>query len=72
MYIDPKSIIGKNFQPVSLSPSSDAAKDYECVGYSDNGTLLVIGALFDAPNNRSSLKTFKLTEVKFFGKVTSS
>jgi hypothetical protein len=72
MYIDPKSIIGKKFNPVSLNPVNDSSKDYECVGYADNGTLLIIGALFDSTNNRSNLKTFKLTEVNFFGKVTSS
>lgn len=67
MYIDPKAIIGKKF-----NPANDPAKDYECVGYADNGTLLVIGAEFDSVNNRSSFKTFKLTDVKFVGKVTTS
>ena len=62
MYIDPKYIIGKKF--FALDPNIE----YECAGYSDNGTLLVIGFSFDAPNNRTNYKTFKLTEVKFVGR----
>lgn len=67
MYIDPKSIIGQRFHP-----TNDPTNDYECVGYSDHGTLLVIGTVFDSVNNRSYLKTFKLTDVTFVGKVTAS
>lgn len=67
MYIDPKAVIGKKF-----SPTNDPTKDYEAVGYSDSGTLLILGAEFDPVNNRSRIKTFKLTEISFFGKVTTS
>lgn len=67
MYIDPKSIIGKKF-----TPNTDPSSDCECVGYADNGTLLIIGVAFDSINNRSSLKTFKLIDVKFHGKVSAS
>ncbi len=66
MYIDPKYIVGKKFT------HTDPATEYECAGYADNGTLLVIGIVFDSTNNRSSLRTFKLTDVKFFGKVSTS
>ena len=67
MYIDPKAIIGKKF-----THTNDPTREYECVGYAEAGTLLVIGVEFDSVNNRSNFKTFKLTDVNFFGKVTTS
>lgn len=68
MYIDPKAIIGKKF-----FVANDASNtEYECIGYSDSGTLLIITTVYDSTSNRSYPKTFKLTEVRFFGKITTS
>lgn len=64
MYIESKYIIGKKF-----FSKDNPTTEYECIGYSNEGTLLIIGTTFDSTNNRSSLKTFKLTEVNFFGKL---
>ncbi len=63
MYIDPKTIVGKTF--TALDPN----QEYTCVGYCANETFLIIGSQFDAPNNRSTLKTFKLSDVKFKGDI---
>jgi len=65
MYIDPKYIIGKDFYP-----ANDPSIPYECIGYGDGGTMLVVGMYFDSVNNRTQFKTFKLTDVKFLGKLT--
>jgi hypothetical protein len=66
MFIDPDSIIHKKFV-VNGDPN---VFEYECVGYSDGcGTILILGKQFDSTNNRTVLKSFKLTEIKFFGKV---
>lgn len=64
MYIDPKAIVGKTF--TALDPN----QEYTCVGYGQNETFLVIGSSFDSANNRSNLKTFKMSDVKFKGEVT--
>jgi len=64
MFIEPKAIVGKKF--TALDPNLE----YECVGYAANETFLVIGSNFDSQNNRSTLKTFKLSDVKFKGEVT--
>ncbi len=64
MYIKDSSIVGKTFY------GNDPKCEYTCIGYADNGTLLIIGAYFDSVNNRSKLKTFKLTDVTFKGQVS--
>ena len=63
MYIDPKAIVGQTFS------ANDPNTEYVCVGYGQNETFLIIGSYFDSPNNRSSLKTFKLSDVKFKGNI---
>ena len=65
MYIDPSFIVGKTF----LGPISD--QEYTCIGYGANETFLVVGTFFDSVNNRSVVKTFKLSEVRFKGDITS-
>ncbi len=64
MYIDPKSIVGQIFS------ANDPNTEYTAVGYGQNETFLVIGSHFDSVNNRSSLKTFKLSDVRFKGNIT--
>lgn len=59
MFIDPSFIIGKKF----LGSVSD--QEYVCIGYCANETFLLIGTYFDSTNNRSYIKTFKLSEVRF-------
>lgn len=61
MYIDPSSIVGKSFTV------NDPNLEYTCVGYCANETFLIVGSQFDSTNNRSTLKTFKLSDVKFKG-----
>lgn len=59
LYIEPSTIIGKTFT------ATDPNTEYECVGYAANETFLVVGKLNDTVNNRFTLKTFKLQDVKF-------
>lgn len=66
MHLDQTAFAGSQFT------AFDPTIEYSFVGYADNGTLLVIGSRFDSVNNRSELKTFKLTEVKFKGPIQTS
>lgn len=50
-------------------PSQPGNTDYKIVGYADTGTLLVVGAFFDAPNNRTRLVTHKVTEIHIKGQI---
>ncbi len=63
MYIEPDSIVGKTFTAM------DPNQEYTCIGYAANETFLISGSSFDSTNNRSTLKTFKLSDVKFKGEV---
>ena len=63
LYLNP-NIIGQKF--TAFDPNTE----YICQGYSDTGTLLVIGALNDAAKNEYTHKAFKLTEVNFKGQAT--
>jgi hypothetical protein len=65
LHIDPRFIIGEKF-----TTQLDANSEYTCVGYASNDTFLVVGAFWDQPNNRTSLKTFKFQDVKFKGDLT--
>ena len=64
MYINESTIVGQTFT------ATDPATEYTCVGYACNDTFLIVGAHFDAPNNRTALKTFKIQDVKFKGQLT--
>ncbi len=64
MYIDP-SIIGKTYEVTA----NGQTQTFVCKGYAQNTTMLVIGASDDIINNRTSLHTHKLSEVKFIGKI---
>lgn len=59
LYIEPSAIIGKTFT------ANDPNIEYECVGYAANETFLVVGKHLDIVNNRFTLKTFKIQDVKF-------
>lgn len=59
LYIEPSAIIGKTFT------ANDPNIEYECVGYAANETFLVVGKHMDTVNNRFTLKTFKIQDVKF-------
>lgn len=65
IYIEPNAFIGKKFT------ANDPNLEYECVGYAANETFLVIGSQLDSANNRSTLKTFKLSDVKFKGEISA-
>ena len=64
IHINDSSIIGQTFN------AFDPTIDYTCIGYGQNDTLIIIGTNFDTVNNRSSVKSFKLSEVKFKGQLT--
>lgn len=64
MFIDPKFIINHTFTV------NDPTIQYICVGYDYCGTPIVFGALYDSTNNRSQVKSFKITDVTFFGNIT--
>jgi hypothetical protein len=61
-----ENIIGKSFN------AFDPSAEYICVGYAQNETFIVFGAINDTANNRFSIKSFKLTDCKFKGQVAPS
>lgn len=65
MFIAPPAIIGKTF----TSASDPQNSEYTCIGYGQNETFLLIGTSFDATNNRSIIRTFKFSDVKFKGEL---
>ena len=65
LFIAEKAIVGKTFT------AQDPKIEYTCVGYAQNDTCLVVGALFDSVNNRTELKTIKMTDAKFKGDITT-
>jgi hypothetical protein len=64
MFIDPKFLIGLKF----ASPI-DSNIEYTAIGYGQNETFLIIATTFDSTNGKSSIKTFKLSDVKLRGNV---
>jgi hypothetical protein len=64
MHINPK-LIG-----VTKFTVTDPNMEYTYQGYCQNDTFLLIGSHFDSVNNRTVLKTFKMTEVKFLGDIS--
>ena len=60
--IDP-TLIGKKF--TAMDPNIE----YICVGFAQNETFLVFGAVNDSVNNRFNIKSIKLTDVKFLGQM---
>lgn len=59
-----QNLLGQKF--TALDPNTE----YICVGYGAGGTFLIIGALNDAARNEFTLRSFKITEVKFKGQAT--
>lgn len=59
--MNPK-LIGQFFY-VDIDPTTK----WTCQGFADTGTLVIIGATWDQASNRSRLKSFKITDVKFEG-----
>jgi hypothetical protein len=59
-----EGIIGQTF-----STSNDPNTEYKCVGYAQNETFIVFGALNDTVNNRFTVVSKKLTEVRFKGQA---
>jgi len=63
--LDAKMFEGKQFEYIK-----DPSVKYTYAGcYDGPGIPLVVGVEFDSTNNRTIAKTFKLTEVKFIGKI---
>lgn len=60
--INTTSLYGKKFTAGSLDSTP-----FSCIGMAQNETFLVVGISFDAPNNRSLIKTFKIQDVSFLG-----
>lgn len=65
LLLSEKAIIGQKFTAL------DPKVEYTCVGYAQNDTCLVVGALFDSVNNRTELKTIKMTDAKFKGDLST-
>jgi hypothetical protein len=63
VHINEASIVGQTFS------ATDPKMEYTCIGYGQNETFLIVGSYFDAPTSRTHLKTFKLSDVKFHGKL---
>lgn len=70
MVID-SSLIGTTFT-VPSTPGAGPLPEWKTVGWAQNDTFCILGALNDTPNNRFEVKSFKLTEVKFKGQVIST
>lgn len=66
LLISEKAIIGQKFT------ANDPKVEYTCVGYAQNDTCLVVGAYFDSVNNRTELKTIKMTDAKFKGDLSTA
>lgn len=64
IHINEAAIVGQTF--TALDPNME----YTCIGYACNDTFLIVGTNFDSTNNRSTVKTFKLQDVKFKGQLT--
>lgn len=69
MVIDIKHISGKQFIATNIGVGNN---EFTCIGYGQNDTFLIIGAQFDSTNNRSHVKTFKLSDVQFKGNITAT
>jgi len=63
LHLNP-NIIGQKFTV------NDPNTEYICAGYGYSGTFVIIGALNDAAKNEYTLKSFKITEVKFKSQAT--
>ncbi len=63
MFIEPSTILQKSFT-VGSDPT-----EYICIGYAQNTTFCVFGALNNTVDNRFEVKSFKLTEAKFKGQA---
>jgi hypothetical protein len=68
MLLDP-SLIGQLFT-VPNTPGSGPLPEYRMVGFAQNDTFLIMGALNDTVNNRFEIISFKMKDVKFKGQVT--
>ena len=62
IHINAPAIMGLQF-PSPIDPTID----YTCVGYGQNDTTFIVGATYDSISNRTALRTFKMSEVKFKG-----
>ena len=63
IHINENAIVGQTFTVL------DPNLEYTCIGYGQNETFLVVGSYYDATANQSQLKTFKLSDVKFVGRL---
>lgn len=63
------AIKGKTF----IKNGVGGAVEYTCIGVGLNpqsGALYVVGLIFDAPNNRTEIKTELFKDVRFMGDLT--
>lgn len=58
-----EQLIGKKFSV------ADPTIEYTCVGYAQNDTFIVFGALNDVTNNRFKVSSFRVKEVTFLGQI---
>jgi len=68
--IDLTVLKGKTF--ICTNTKNDPNTEYTCIGVGQNpetGVNYVVGVVFDAPNNRSEIKTELIKDVKFIGNI---
>ena len=56
-------LIGQKF--TAFDPNAE----WTCVGWGDSGTQFIVGANWSQQDNRYTLNTFKLKDIKFKGQV---
>jgi len=62
-----ENIVGNTFTVTN----ENGQHEYICIGYSQNETFVVFGALNSSNSIEFTVKSFKLTEVKFKGHLLS-
>lgn len=72
LLMDIAPLKGKVFHKVS-GKDADPNVEYTCIGVGQNpetGTNYAVGLVFDAPNNRTEIKTEKWSDIQFVGQIT--
>ncbi len=60
--LDPNAFIGKEFETKTKG-------NWKCEGFAQNDTFLVVGSQFNSFDNQTEIATFKMSSVKFVGKI---
>jgi hypothetical protein len=60
LIIEP-SLMGRKFEVNNI--------EYTCIGFGQNESFIVFGAVNDTTNDRFNIKSFKMVDVKFIGQI---